>query len=81
MFPYHPLREDIEFALKFIDWNTCKLGIQRVDACRLQDGTLLLMELEDYNPYLSLDLLDSVTKNRFLELFCQTIEKEIELRK
>ena len=54
---YTPTQEDIEFASKFIRWNTCKLGIQRVDGCRLPDGRLFLMELEDYNPFLSLSLL------------------------
>lgn len=60
--PYSPSEEDIEFALRFIEWNTCKFGIQRVDACRLLDGRLLLMELEDYNPFLSLPLLQDSVK-------------------
>jgi hypothetical protein len=64
---YTPTEEDIQFASKFIRWNTCKSGIQRVDGCRLPDGTLQLMELEDYNPYLSLDLLQKDVKERFLE--------------
>ncbi|MBA3284209.1 MAG: hypothetical protein H0U27_04015 [Nitrosopumilus sp.] len=65
--PYEASKVDVEFALKFINWNTCKFGIQRVDACRLKDGTLLLMELEDYNPFLSLDLLQKNVKETFLE--------------
>lgn len=33
-------------------------SLPRLDACRLPDGRLLLVELEDLNPYLSLDLLE-----------------------
>ncbi len=72
-----PSKEDIEFALKFINWNTCKYGIQRVDACRLKDNTLLLMELEDYNPFLSLDLLEQDVKERFLNGLCASIAEQI----
>ena len=56
----------MEFAQKFIKWNGIKNGIQRVDACRTQDGRLLLVELEDLNPYLSILELDEETRNIFL---------------
>lgn len=64
---YTVTKTDQDFATSFIHWNTCKRGIQRVDACRLKDGRLLLMELEDYNPFLSLNLLPSDTREQFLE--------------
>ena len=73
--PYEASQDDIDFALKFINWNTCKFGIQRVDACRLQDGKLLLMELEDYNPFLSLDLLQNNVRERFLESLCISLSE------
>lgn len=72
---YIPSEKDVEFALKFIRWNTCKFGIQRVDACRLQNGQLLLMELEDYNPFLSLDLLQKDVKEHFLEAVCSSLSE------
>lgn len=71
--PYEPSRADLTFAQTFINWNSCKDGIQRVDACRCKNGELLLMELEDYNPFLSLDLLDSHTKIKFLDELCNKI--------
>ncbi|MBQ9696154.1 MAG: hypothetical protein IJV58_07000 [Oscillospiraceae bacterium] len=52
--PYAADAADIAFARRFIGWNTIPHGIQRVDACRTKDGALLLVELEDLNPYLSL---------------------------
>lgn len=53
--PYPATTADIEFAAAFVEWNTLPHGIQRIDACRTRDGRLLLVELEDLNPYLSLE--------------------------
>lgn len=64
--PYEPTAAELEFARRFIAWNTVEHGIQRVDACRTPEGGLLLVELEDLNPYLSLDLVDEATRDRFV---------------
>lgn len=80
LMPYMPTQEDIDFACKFVQWNTCKFGIQRVDGCRLSDGRLLLMELEDYNPFLSLNLLKKEVKERFLESLCTSLSRIISYR-
>ncbi|MFJ8503750.1 hypothetical protein [Streptomyces avermitilis] len=64
--PYEPTDTDLGFARRFIDWNTLDHGIQRVDACRTQGGELLLVELEDLNPYLSLDLVTDQTRDTFV---------------
>ena len=63
---YESSAADLDFAQRFVDWNTVDRGIQRVDACRTPKGELLLVELEDLNPYLSLDLLDSTTRDAFV---------------
>ncbi|MFE4830477.1 hypothetical protein [Streptomyces sp. NPDC056672] len=63
--PYEAGAADLEFARRFIDWNGLAHGIQRVDACRAPDGELLLVELEDLNPYLSLELVDPDTREAF----------------
>ncbi|MFJ6404087.1 hypothetical protein ACIQK9_01045 [Streptomyces hydrogenans] len=65
--PYEPTAADLDFARGFVDWNTLRHGIQRVDACRAPDGGLLLVELEDLNPYLSLDRVDEPVRARFTE--------------
>ncbi|OII59681.1 hypothetical protein BJP40_13120 [Streptomyces sp. CC53] len=67
--PYVPTSGDLEFARRFIEWNTMRHGIQRVDACRTKDGELLLVELEDLNPYLSLDRLPAEVRDRFTAAF------------
>ncbi|MFB7667894.1 hypothetical protein ACFC1R_28885 [Kitasatospora sp. NPDC056138] len=64
--PYAPSPADLDFAQRFVDWNDIDHGIQRVDACRTPEGELLLVELEDLNPYLSLDLLDDAARDSFV---------------
>ncbi|CAM5361893.1 ATP-grasp domain-containing protein OS=Streptomyces alboniger OX=132473 GN=CP975_15080 PE=4 SV=1 [Streptomyces alboniger] len=64
--PYTPTEADLAFARRFIDWNTLDHGIQRVDACRTQAGDLLLVELEDLNPYLSLDHVGDQAQDTFV---------------
>ena len=69
--------EDLEFARKFIEWNDIKKGIQRVDACRTKDGRLLLVELEDLNPYLSVLELDEETREKFINDFAAALDEMI----
>lgn len=64
--PYRATAADLEFARGFIDWNALGHGIQRVDACRTLEGDLLLVELEDLNPYLSLDVLPEEEQEAFV---------------
>ncbi|MFD4642255.1 hypothetical protein ACFWN2_33450 [Lentzea sp. NPDC058436] len=70
---YTPTAEDLEFARKFVHWNDLGHGIQRVDACRTESGDLLLVELEDLNPYLSLDRTSDETRTRFVEAMTASI--------
>ncbi|MFD3676131.1 hypothetical protein [Streptomyces sp. NPDC058613] len=71
--PYEPTAADLDFARAFIAWNTLDHGIQRVDACRAPSGELLLVELEDLNPYLSLDLLPEPVRDSFVEAFARSL--------
>ncbi|MFI8764485.1 hypothetical protein ACN9M0_21900 [Streptomyces sp. R-07] len=73
--PYEPTAADLDFARLFIDWNTLDHGIQRVDACRAPDGGLLLVELEDLNPYLSLDRLPEETRDRFADVLTDSLRR------
>ncbi|MEV6420637.1 hypothetical protein [Streptomyces sp. NPDC051662] len=63
--PYEAGPADLAFARRFIEWNALDHGIQRVDACRAPDGELLLVELEDLNPYLSLESVRDATREAF----------------
>ncbi|WP_031085419.1 hypothetical protein [Streptomyces sp. NRRL WC-3549] len=65
--PYEATARDLEFARLFVEWNTLTHGIQRVDACRTDEGDLLLVELEDLNPYLSLDRVPETDREAFVD--------------
>lgn len=71
---FEPSPADREFAQRFVDWNDLTHGIQRVDACRTRDGELLLVEVEDLNPYLSLDLVDDAARERLVADLARSIE-------
>ncbi|MER8030064.1 hypothetical protein ABTZ78_14020 [Streptomyces bauhiniae] len=73
--PYRATAADLEFARGFIDWNALGHGIQRVDACRTLDGELLLVELEDLNPYLSLDVLPEEEQEAFVGTFTASLSR------
>lgn len=64
--PYEPTGADLDFARRFVEWNSLDHGIQRVDACRTCEGALLLVELEDLNPYLSLDRVAEPVREAFV---------------
>jgi hypothetical protein len=73
--PYEPTEADLAFARRFVEWNTLEHGIQRVDACRTAEGELLLVELEDLNPYLSLDLVPAETRDQFVAAMTRSLHR------
>jgi hypothetical protein len=73
--PYEASKADLAFAQEFVEWNAIEHGIQRVDACRTHGGELLLVELEDLNPYLSIDRLDAAARDCFLSRFADALDK------
>lgn len=75
---YNPTEEDLAFAQRFIEWNNLKWGIERIDACRDENDKLLLVELEDLNPYLSLLDLNDETCNKFIKVFKKSLNKALE---
>ncbi|MFI1653935.1 hypothetical protein ACH4ZU_03200 [Streptomyces sp. NPDC020472] len=76
--PYEPTADDLALARRFIDWNTLDHGVQRVDACRAPGGELLLVELEDLNPYLSLDRVPEETRDRFVTALTGSLHRFLE---
>ncbi|WP_256106204.1 hypothetical protein [Streptomyces sp. ODS05-4] len=78
--PYRATPEDVEFARRFTAWNTLAHGVQRVDACRTRDGGLLLVELEDLNPYLSLDRVEPAVRERFISALRDSLHRCLDRR-
>ena len=73
--PYEATAADLHFARRFVAWNTLGHGIQRVDACRTRDGGLLLVELEDLNPYLSLDRVPEPVRDAFVAAMTASLHR------
>ena len=71
---YIPSAADLAFADRFINWNNIKTGITRVDAGRTSTGELLLVELEDLNPFLSLQLLSEEKQQQFISRWVAVLE-------
>lgn len=71
---FKPSLKDVAFAEQFIQWNHLPYGIQRIDACRLPSGELLLMEIEDLCPYLSLLDINRHLRDMFLEKLSSSLE-------
>ncbi len=70
---YEPLKSELIFAQKFVDWNGLRCGIQRIDAVRTLSGELLLTEVEDISPYLYLLDIDESVRCRVVT----TIRKSV----
>ncbi|MEV6264715.1 hypothetical protein AB0M42_28755 [Streptomyces sp. NPDC051784] len=73
--PYPASDEDLAFAHRFVRWNTLSHGIQRVDACRTPEGDLLLVELEDLNPFLSLDRVPADVRDGFVTRMAEALRE------
>jgi hypothetical protein len=72
--PDDPTPAELAIAQRFVDWNDVEHGIQRIDCCRTVDGELLLVEVEDLNPYLSLDRLAPEVRDRFVAAVIASLE-------
>lgn len=72
---YPETAADLEFAKGFVQWNNMTRGIVRIDACRLKDGSLLLVEIEDLNPFLSVDLLPVAKREQFIQSFITALKE------
>lgn len=64
---YSPTEDDIRFARKFLEWDNLECGLVRIDACRTKEGKLLLVELEDFEPFLYLLWIDAKTRSNMTD--------------
>jgi hypothetical protein len=65
----------IEWAAEFVRWNGLPYGIERVDAAEMPGGELLLMEVEDSTPFLSLAQLEASTREAVVEKIIQSVAR------
>ncbi len=70
-----PTKTDIAFAKQFIDWNALPYGLERIDTCRLSNGSMLLMEVESEMPMLCLHLLSDKTRKHVLQTLLESMQR------
>lgn len=78
---YKPSENEMNLACEFSKLNGDYYGIQRINFIKLNDGSLLLTEIEDIAPYLDLDCVDEKTKNQFILDYKNMVYEYIEKRK
>ncbi len=75
---YSPTADDLAFARKFVDWDNLEYGLIRIDTCRTKDGKLLLVELEDFEPFLYLLWVKMETKNKMIDGIIKALKARLE---
>ena len=75
---YNPTEDEIKFARRFVDWDNMECGLLRIDACRTKGGQLLLMELEDLEPFLYLLWVTMETRNKMVDKLIMALKKRLE---
>jgi hypothetical protein len=76
---YDPTEDELKFARKFLEWDNMEFGLIRIDACRTKDGQLLLVELEDYEPFLYLLWASASTKNNMVDKLVKAINARLQI--
>lgn len=72
--------KELEIANMFAKLNKNYYGIQRIDFIKLENGTLLLTEIEDIAPYLDLDCVEEEIKNNFIKDYKDMVYEYIKNR-
>ena len=70
---YQPSKSELESAERFISWNPIS-GIQRIDFLRTYDNQMLLLEVEDWCPYLSLFDCENLPRRHFISTLVKAIK-------
>lgn len=74
---YHPTQAELDWAQAFVRWNKLPYGLQRIDAARTRTQELLLMEIEDTMPMLTLSDLPNSSRERILENFVKSLARNL----
>lgn len=65
--------EEQEQANLFANWSGCDVGFQRVDFLRLDDGSIVMMEIEDHAGFMNLLRLPEPLLTDVLELYKEKV--------
>lgn len=76
---WNPDAAQIGWAQQFVAWNALPYGLQRIDAGIRADGSLLLMEIEDLAPFLSLDRLAPAARQEIAEKLATSLLRRVRI--
>lgn len=71
-------KEEEILSKKFSDISDVKVGMKRVDFLRLEDNSLILLEIEDNSPHMSIEILDEQMRDSVLDYYVKGIYEYIQ---
>ena len=75
---YIKLSKEEKLATLFSSLSNIKYGMKRVDFLRLEDNSLVLLEIEDNAPHMSLEELDEKYRNKVIDEYVKGIYELLE---
>lgn len=66
-------KNEEELAKNFASLSDIKVGMKRIDFLRLDDNSLILMEIEDNSPHMSIETLNEELKSKVLDHYVNGI--------
>ena len=57
----------------FSNISNIRIGMNRVDFLRLEDNSLLLLEIEDNSPHMNIEILDESIRNKVLNYYVKGV--------
>ena len=73
--------KELKLAKEFAKLNNNYYGIQRIDFLKLENNELLLTEIEDIAPYLDLDRLSKIERDKFINNYKNMVYEYLDKRK
>ncbi|MCL2355061.1 MAG: hypothetical protein FWC68_04240 [Oscillospiraceae bacterium] len=74
---YNCSEEELEIATRFAKLNSQLVGVQRIDFIKLENGELLLLEIEDTAPHLELKSASEEAREQFLRDYKNMVYNEV----
>ena len=61
--------KEIKMAEMFSNISDIKIGMKRIDFLRLEDNSLILLEIEDNSLHMNIEILDEKNRNKILNYY------------
>lgn len=70
-------QKEKDLAEEMANMSNVKIGMKRIDFLRLEDNSLILLEIEDNSPHMNIEILDLKTRNDVLDFYVKGIYEYI----